>query len=104
MQPENLSAKPLQLMAVRHGDLFQDLRPPVGQRDERLPAVSRILPTREQAALHATLDQERGTVVADLQPVGHVSDSDDGIGGMTAEREEQEVLLWRDASRVSLSL
>src|SRR5205085_10135298 len=76
----------------------------LGQRHQSPPAIDGIFLAPQQAPLHTALDQKRGAVVAELQPLGDLADAHGRIRGVATHDEQQHVLLRGDATRAGLLL
>jgi hypothetical protein len=74
----------------------------VGQGDKSSPAIGWILPSLHQAALHTALDQARHAVMSQLEPLRNIPDRDIRIGRVSADGQEQQMLLRRNTFRTCL--
>src|SRR5205085_11772916 len=94
----------LELLLIGLCDARESALALVRQRHQGPPAIDGIFLALQQAAVHTALDQERGAVVAELQPLGDLANAHGRIRRVATHDEQQHVLLRRDATRTSLLL
>ena len=95
--PEQHVVQLSKLATVLFRDLVEDSLALLGERQQRPPAVVRVFLPDEQSPSDASIDQERGGMVSNLQSFRHLSDCHSRVRAMPTYHQEHEMLLWGDA-------
>src|SRR6266496_35327 len=97
-----MGSEATQLLQVQGGETGQALGPVGAEAKPHGPRISGVLVALHQTGRHSAVDQLDRAVMADQQVASHVPDGRSGTVRMSADREQELVLRWSNASRRGL--